>query len=445
MKARYQYRVYPNPEQKTKLAQLFGCVRVVWNDALAHCVELYKSGVKKPSNSQLQKQFITQAKKTSERQWLKEVSNIPLQQSLNDLDQAYKNFLGARSLGRETRPGSHRFFKSCKGERQGKQVRHPRFKKRSGKQSARFRMGGFKLKGEHISLSKIGQLKIVWSRPLPSSPSSVTVIKDAADRYFLSFVVEVNPKRLPFSPNCVGIDLGIKTFAVLSSGEKINSPKPLKHRIKRLRKLNRNLSRKQKGSNRYEKARVRKAKLYARMKDTRKDFLHKLSTLRLRSGLTVSGVEPSTRIISENQVIVLEDLNVSGMLKNRKLSKAISDLGWRQFRTFLEGKAEKSGRDFRVISRWEPTTQKCSCCGFNGGKLDLSIREWTCLNCETTHDRDENAATNILVAGGHSETENGRGGRYKTSTQEATAREASTRLDNPVQLSFLDLLQSGLL
>jgi len=196
------------------------------------------------------------------------------------------------------------------------------------------------LKEDKISLSKIGKLKIIWSKPLPNPPSSVTVIKDAANRYFLSFVIEVNQQLLPESPNSVGIDLGIKTFAVLSTGEKIDAPKPLKHKIKRLRKLNRNLSRKQKGSNRYERARVRKAKLYARMKDTRKDFLHKLST----------------RIIHENQVIVLEDLNVAGMVKNRKLSKAISDLGWRQFRTFIEGKAEKYGRDFRVISRWEPTT-----------------------------------------------------------------------------------------
>ena len=230
---------------------------------------------------------------------------------------------------------------------------------------------------------------------------------------------------MPKSPHNIGIDLGIKTFAVLSSGEKINAPKPLKKRIKRLRKLSRNLSRKQKGSSRYERARVRKAKLYARMKDTRKDFLHKLST----------------QIINENQVIVLEDLNVAGMIKNRKLSRAISDLGWRQFRTFLEGKAEKYGREFRVISRWEPTTQKCSCCGFRGGKLDLSVREWTCLNCGTVHDRDVNAAKNIKAAGGHSEAQNGRRGRLKTSAKEAAASEASTRLENPIQLSIFDILK----
>ncbi|WP_152964671.1 RNA-guided endonuclease TnpB family protein, partial [Limnoraphis robusta] len=155
------------------------------------------------------------------------------------------------------------------------------------------------------------------------------------------------------------------------------------------------------------------------------DFLHKLST----------------RIIIENQVIVLEDLNVSGMVKNHKLSKAISDLGWRQFRTLLEGKAEKYGREFRVISRWEPTTQKCSCCGFKGGKLDLSVREWTCLNCGTVHDRDGNAASNILLAGGLSESLNGRGGRRETSVIEAAARETSTHLENAVQLSIFDILK----
>ncbi|MEA5522172.1 RNA-guided endonuclease TnpB family protein [Limnoraphis robusta] len=408
MKARYQYRIYPTPQQQTKLAKLFGCSRVVWNDALSHCIEMHKTGQKKPSNAQLQKQFITLAKKTEEPEWLSEVSNIPLQQSLNDLEQAYQNF-----------------FKWCKGTRLGRKVRPPKLKKRNAKQSARFRVGGLKLDGNKISLAKIGNFKIIWSRPLPSSPSSITVIKDAANRYFLSFVVEVYQQLMPKSPNSTGIDLGIKTFAVLSEGEKIDAPKPLKKRIKRLRKLNRNLSRKQKGSNRYELARVRKAKLYAQMKDTRKDFLHKLST----------------QIIIENQVIVLEDLNVSGMVKNRKLSKAISDLGWRQFRTLLEGKAEKYGREFRVISRWEPTTQKCSCCGFKGGKLDLSIREWTCLNCGTVHDRDGNAAVNILVAGGHSEILNGCGGRHKTSVIEAAARETSTHLENPVQLSIFDILQ----
>ncbi|NEP84990.1 MAG: IS200/IS605 family element transposase accessory protein TnpB, partial [Okeania sp. SIO3B3] len=239
----------------------------------------------------------------------------------------------------------------------------------------------------------------------------VTVIKDSAHRYFLSFIVEIQPEILPKTDNSVGIDLGIKTFATLSDGTKVDAPKPLKKRIKKLRKLSKSLSHKTKGSKRYEKARIRVAKFHAKLKDTRTDFLHKLST----------------EIIRENQTIVLEDLNVSGMVKNRKLSRAISDLGWRQFRTFLEGKAEKHGRDFRVISRWEPTSQICSNCGFKGGKLDLQVREWECLNCGSKHDRDENAAINILVAGGHSETKNGRGGKCKTTAKVAAACETSTR------------------
>ncbi|MDJ0520046.1 MAG: RNA-guided endonuclease TnpB family protein [Trichodesmium sp. MO_231.B1] len=394
MKARFKYRIYPTPGQKYRLANLFGCVRVVWNDSLACCQQKYKLGQKKPANSELQKLFITQAKKTEYREWLSEVSAIPLQQSLNDLNQAYQNF-----------------FKSTKGERKGKPVKPPRFKSRKSKQTARFTKGGFKVSQHKVYLAKIGKLKIVWSRELPATPSSVTVIKDSANRYFLSFLVEALPEVLPKTDNSVGIDLGIKTFATFSDGRKVDAPKPLKKRIKKYRKLSKSLSHKTKGSKRYEKARLRVAKFHAKLKDTRRDFMHKLST----------------KIIRENQTIVLEDLNVSGMVKNRKLSRSISDLGWRQFRTFLEGKAEKYGRDFRVISRWEPTSQICSNCGFKGGKLDLSVREWECLNCGAKHDRDENAAINILVAGGQSETKNGRGGKRKTTVKVAAANETSTR------------------
>ena len=404
MKARYRYRIYPTFGQQILLSRLFGCVRVVWNDALAFSVDQYRSGKKKPSNSQLQKKFITQAKKESNRQWLSQVSNIPLQQSLRDLNTAYQNF-----------------FKSSKGERKGKPVRPPRFKKKQSRQSARFARHGFSIKRDKVYLAKIGLLKVIWSRPLPSKPSSITVIKDAAGRYFLSFVVEIAPESLAPNQHSVGIDLGISTFATLSTGEKIDAPKPLKKQLKRLRRVDKNLSRKKQGSKRYEKAKKRRGKLYAKIKDIRNDFLHKLST----------------RMIRENQTIVLEDLNVAGMVKNRRLSRAISDLGWRQFRTFLESKSDKYGRDFRVINRWEPTSQRCSCCGFKGGKLDLSIRKWTCLNCGATHDRDVNAAVNILVAGGYSETLNGRRGERKTSVKGAATVEASTHLEFK-QLSLFD-------
>ena len=396
MKARYQFRFYPTDQQIRDLSRLFGCVRVVWNDALAAC----KGSEKLPSYNQLSS-LLTQSKQTEERVWLTEVSAVPLQQSVRNLNVAYQNF-----------------FNSVNGKRKGKKINPPRFKSRKSKQSATFTNVGFSIKGEKVYLAKIGYLDVMWSRPLPSEPSSVTVIKDAAGRYFLSFVVEINPEKLPDNGKSVGIDLGITDFATLDNGEKIKSPKPLKKRFKKLRKAQRNLSRKQKGSKRREKARLKVAKLHAKIKDIRTDFLHKLST----------------RLIRENQTIVLEDLNTSGMLKNRKLSRAISDLGWRSFRDMLKAKSERYGRDFRVISRWEPTTQKCSCCGQIGGKKELSVREWTCLFCGETHDRDVNAAKNIKVAGGRSETQNGHGGRRKSSLLVASD-EVSTRL-LPIQLSL---------
>ncbi|WP_366557891.1 transposase, partial [Okeania sp. SIO1I7] len=200
---------------------------MVWNDSLASCQEKYKLEENKPNLSELQKQFITSAKKTEYREWLSEVSAIPLQQSLNDLNQAYQNF-----------------FKSTKGERKGKPVKPPKFKSRKSKQTARFTKGGFKV-GEHkVYLAKIGKLKIVWSRELPAPPSSVTVIKDSAHRYFLSFVVEIQPEVLPKTDNSVGIDLGIKTFATFSDGTKVDAPKPLKKGIKKYRKLSKSLSKK---------------------------------------------------------------------------------------------------------------------------------------------------------------------------------------------------------
>lgn len=192
-----------------------------------------------------------------------------------------------------------------------------------------------------------------------------------------------------------------KRFKLLSHKER---------RLKKLRKVQRQLARKTKGSKRRERARKKVAKVHAKISDVRQDFLHKLST----------------RIIRENQTIVLEDLAVSNMLKNRKLSRAISDLGWRSFRTMLEAKSAMYGRDFRVISRWEPTSQRCSCCGEIGGKKELAIREWQCLFCDAIHDRDMNAAVNIKVAGGLSETLNGRGGLRKTTVKVAASSEAST-------------------
>lgn len=282
-----------------------------------------------------------------------------------DLGVAYKNY-----------------FDSLKGKRKGKKVGRPRFKKKTNQQSARFRIGGFSIKGDEVYLAKIGNVKPIWSRELPAAPTSVTVIKDCANRYFLSFVVEVEPINIDAKNQGIGIDLGIKTFAVMSNGKKAESPN---YSIldRKIRKLQKKLARQPKDSKRRDKIRIRIAKLHNQIADTRKDFLHKLST----------------KVVNENQVIVLEDLNVSGMVKNRKLARVISLQGWREFRTLCEAKSEKFNREFRVISRWEPTSQTCSECGYKWGKLDLKVRKVQCLNCGAEHDRDENAAKNINKVG----------------------------------------------
>ncbi len=398
MKARYQYRVYPTDQQRKRLGQLFGCVRVVYNDALALC----KKSEKLPKNSELQKQCITQAKKTEQRAWLSEVSNIPLQQSIIDLGTAYKNFFDSKS-----------------GKRKGKKVGYPRFKKKHNQQSARFRKGGFSIKSNKVYLAKIGLLKTKWSRELPSEPSSVTVIKDRVNRYFLSFVVEIEPEIIAPKNESIGIDLGIKIFAALSTSEKVYAPNYSKLERK-IRRTQRRLSKRQKGSKKRELIRIKLAKLKAKLACIRKDFLDKLST----------------RLITENQIVCLEDLNVSGMLKNRKLSRAISESGWRMFRDMCEAKANKYGRDVHIIDRWQPTSQVCSECHYRWGKLDLSVREIVCVNCHTRHCRDINSAKLIDSIGvGHIHDLKRTGKRCKTAIV-AVSDEPSTRKVEWEQLSL---------
>ncbi len=317
MKARYNYRIYPKPEQIKPLAKAFGCSRVVWNDALWLYNKASDEG--KPIPKNVDKKVITQAKKTEERYWLSEVSNIVLQQSFRDLQQAWSNY-----------------FTSLKGERKGKKVGRPKFKKKQSKQTIRFRKGGLTVHSSSIKLAKIGHIPIVYSRPLPSPPSSVTIIKDTAGRYFASFVVEINLEDLPKTDKSVGIDLGLTHFAILSDGEKIENPRCHKKMLRRIKKANRRLSKAKKDSNRRKRRKLRLAKLHAKVKDSRNDFLHKLST----------------RLVRENQAIAIEDLNVSGLVKNRKLSRAISDAGWYTFRSLLDAKCQKYGRDFVVIDRW---------------------------------------------------------------------------------------------
>ncbi len=367
MIARYKYRFYPTDQQKNSLAKLFGCVRYVWNEALAHCQSM---GKYLGYNALAQR--LTGLKRSVG--WLKEVSSVALQQALRHLDTAYKRFF--QKLGRR-----------------------PRFKKKASRQSATLTRDAFSLQGEGVYLAKIGVVKPIWSRPLPSSPSSVTVIKDSAGRYFLSFVVEVEPVKIKAKSPSVGVDLGIKTFATCSDRTKHHSPNyaPLYDRIAQLQKQ---LARRVKGSNRWKRTRLRIAKLHCRIDDMRTDFLHKLST----------------KLTSENQAVVLEDLNVQGMMKNRKLSKAVSRQGWRTFRTLCEAKGEKFQREIRILDRWEATSQHCSKCGWHWGKLDLSTRVVVCDGCGAVHCRDENAAKCIEQVGmGHRPTLKRTGRSSKTS------------------------------
>jgi putative transposase len=393
VKQRYRYRLYPHPHQQLALAKAFGCARVVWNDALAKSRELYAAG-EKTSYPLLAKLCITQAKQTPERSWLSDPSNVVLQQSVRDLDQAFRNW-----------------WASLSGKRKGPKVRTPRFKKRRGAQAIRFMSHVFRAGERTLTLGKIGTVPIEWSRDLPSDPSSVTVIRDASGRYFASFVVEVEvePTPLPNNGKAVGIDLGLASLVVTSDGEKIAPPKFLRSALKRLRRLQRHLKHKQKGSNRLAVARRKVAALHATIADKRLDFLHQLST----------------RILRENQTVVLEDLNVSGMLKNKNLARSIADAGWRQFRTLLESKALQYDRQVVVINRWLPTSQVCSTCGHQAGKKELSIREWQCPSYGTVHDRDVNAAQNILAAG-LAESQNGRGAAHKSTALVAAGCEAPT-------------------
>ena len=389
VKQRYRYRLYPHPHQQLALAKAFGCARVVWNDALAKSRELYAAGGKS-SYPVLAKLCMTQAKQTPERSWLSDPSNVVLQQSVRDLDQAFRNW-----------------WASLSGKRKGPKVRAPRFKKRRSTQSIRFISHVFRTGEQTLTLSKIGRVPIEWSRDLPSDPSSVKVIRDASGRYFASFVVEVEPTPLPANGKAVGIDLGLASLAVTSAAEKIAPPKFLRSALKRLRRLQRHLKHKQKGSHRLAVARRKVAALHASIADKRLDFLHQLST----------------RIIRENQTVVLEDLNVSGMLKNKNLARSIADAGWRQFRTLLESKALQYDRQVVVINRWLPTSQVCSTCGHHDGKKELSIRQWQCPSCGAVHDRDINAALNILAAG-LAESRNGRGAVHQSIALVAAGWEA---------------------
>jgi IS605 OrfB family transposase len=367
MQLRYSYRLYPTPDQEQALANAFGCARVVFNDALAARRATHEAGLPYLSDAEMSAR-LTASKETAERRWLGEVSAVVLQQALADLNTAYRNF-----------------FASVTGRRKGPKISPPRFRSRKDSRQAirftansRFRV----LENGQLRLPKIGDIAVRWSRNLPSAPSSVTVIRDAAGRFFASFVVTRNLEPLPEMGTECGIDLGLVYFAVLDDGTKVAAPRFLRRAEKKLKRAQKDLSRRQKGSANKEKARVKAAREHAKVADARRDFHHKLSTA----------------IIRDNQAVTVEDLAVKGLART-KLAKSVHDAGWSAFTSMLEYKARLYGRDFIKIGRFEPTSQVCSACGTTDGAKPLNVREWTCSACGTHHDRDVNAAKNILALG----------------------------------------------
>jgi putative transposase len=407
MRLRYNYRLYPTPGQQVALARLFGCVRVVFNDGLRTRQNAHQARLPFVTDAELSSR-LTAAKAAPARAWLAEVSSVPLQQSVADLNAAYRWFFGYRKALQEWQAHGR------KGHRP-RRVGPPRFKSRKDRrQAARFTANArFKiLPGGKLRLPKIGDVQVRWSRDLPSAPSSVTVIKDASERYFASFVVDTDPAadaaRFPATDAEVGIDLGLASFAVLSDGTKIASPKFLRRAERKLRRMQRAYSRKQDGSRNKNKSRAALARAHARVAARRTDFCQKVSTA----------------IIRDNQAVYAEDLCVAGLVRTR-LAKSIHDAGWTRFVRMLQYKAARYGRRFAKVGRFEPTSQVCSACGVNDGAKPLAVRTWTCAACGAVHDRDLNAARNI-VALGRRETLNACGGGVRPGPTLAVADEAGT-------------------
>lgn len=369
----YRFRFYPTAEQKAALAEVFGHTRYVWNWALDLRTQSYYEEGKSLTYTDTSKR-LTKLKRDDDHHWLSNVSSVALQQKLRDLEQAFQNFFDGRAG-------------------------YPTFKRKHGKQAVRFASNAFTLYGKALSVAKVpGELNVRWSRDLSDSctVTSVTLTKDPAGRYFVSLTCTEEKEPLPETDSAVGIDLGITDVVVTSDGFKSGNPKHLEEDLYRLRKAQRRLSRKEKGSENWKKQKRRVARLHARIADRRNDFLHKLSR----------------KLVDENQTICLETLNVKGMQQNRSLSRSIADTGWSTFVRYMEYKAEWAGRAVVKIDRWFPSTKRCSGCGHVGETKPLSVRRWKCKECGEGHDRDVNAAKNIRTVGLAGSKDSG--GRSKT-------------------------------
>lgn len=358
IKKSYKQRFYPTNEQIELLAKTFGCVRFVYNSILKYRTDAYYNAKESVSyiaaNAKL-----TEMKTLQEFDFLNEVSSVPLQQCLRHQQSAFNNFFAGRS-------------------------KYPVFKKKNGKQSAEFTYRAFSYKNGKLFIAKCKtHLDVRWTRELPSDPSTITISKDCAGRYFVSCLCEFEPTYLPVNNKTIGVDVGITDIIITSDGFKSGNRKYTRQYANKLAKAQRKLSKKKLGSKNRQKAKIKVARIHAKIQDCRKDFLHKLSH----------------KLVNENQVICVETLRIKNMIRNEKLSKSIADASWFEFTRQIEYKSNWHGRTFIAIDQWFPSSKRCSCCGFVSDKMPLDVRFWNCPECKTNHDRDINAAKNILTAG----------------------------------------------
>jgi len=359
----YRCRAYPDEQQQAMLRRTFGCVRVVWNRTLAQRRarwHLERTGTSYAETDRA----LTAMKKDPDLAFLNQVSSVPLQQALRHQHQAFRGFFAGRA-------------------------RYPRFKSRAGRQSAHYTRSAFSLRGGVLRLAKAASpLRFTWTWPdidvTALDPAMVIVSLESDGRWYVTFTVDTQaPEPLPQTGRAVGVDLGVKDFAVTSDGQRIANPRHLQRRARNLARYQRRLARCQNGSANRAKAKAKVARAHRKVRNVRQDFLHRAST----------------RLVRENDIIVIEDLHVAGMVRNRRLARAISDCGWGEFRRQLEYKCQRYGRELVVIDRWYPSSKTCSACGHLLAELSLSTRHWTCPSCRARHDRDINAAQNIRAAG----------------------------------------------